>query len=196
MQKLTRWALVGVVGMLLVTSVLAVQRQRQTKDGRDNDFNFQNLTDDKFVQLATESGQKEVNLGNIALERAENPQVKKFAQRMVDDHTKANKELLDILNRKNVAVTAPADKQKQHEKIVEKIAEMRGAQFDRAYVRHLLQDHRKAVALFTAEAKNGQDPALKEFAEKTLPTLTEHLQMAQQLAGGGRYGSRQERQDR
>jgi putative membrane protein len=196
MQKLTRWASVGVVGALLVTSVLAMQRQRQTKEGRDNDFNFQNLTDDKFVQLATQAGQKEVNLGNIALERAENPQVKKFAQRMVDDHTKANKELLDILNRKNVTAAAPADKQKQHEKIVEKIAEMRGAQFDRAYVRHLLQDHRKAVALFTAEAKNGQDPALKEFAEKTLPTLKEHLQMAQELAGGGRYGSRQERQDR
>jgi putative membrane protein len=196
MEKVTRWALAGVVGMLIVSAALAVQRQRQTRDGRDDNFNLQNLTDEKFAQMATEAGQKEVNLGNIALERAENPQVKKFAQRMVDDHTKANKELLDILNRKNAAVAAPADKPKQHEKVVEKMAELRGTQFDRAFMRHILQDHRKAVALFAAEAKSGQDPALKEFAEKTLPTLKEHLQMAQDLAGGGRYGSGQERKDR
>ena len=138
-----------------------------------------NNKDQQFVQHAARDGLAEVQMGQMAAERASNPEVQRFGQRMVTDHSKANQELMTLAQSKNISV--PKDIDKQHQKTAEALGKKRGTSFDRDYTRDMVSDHEKAVRLFTTEANDGSDPDIKAFASKTLPTLQEHLQMARQL---------------
>jgi len=134
----------------------------------------------KFVHEAARAGKAEVQLGKMATKQATSPDVQQFGQRMVTDHTEANEKLMAMAKDKNIDVPTKMDS--QHQKTAEKLAKLQGASFDRAFIRHMVEDHEKAVKLFSKEAHQGQDPDLKAFAAKTLPTLQEHLKMATQLA--------------
>jgi putative membrane protein len=134
----------------------------------------------QFVHEAAMAGKAEVELGQLATTHAANPDVKQFGQRMVTDHTKANEQLKAIAQEKNIDVPTRVDD--QHKKTAEKLAKLQGASFDRAFIQQMVEDHEKAVKLFSKEAQQGQDADLKAFAAKTLPTLQEHLTQATQLA--------------
>jgi putative membrane protein len=135
--------------------------------------------DQQFLQHAARDGLAEVQLGQMAAERASNPEVQRFGQRMVTDHTKANQELMALAQSKNFSM--PKDIDKKYQKTAEALAKKQGTRFDREYTRDMVADHEKAVQLFSAEAKEGKDADIKAFANKSLPILQEHLQMARQL---------------
>jgi len=137
--------------------------------------------DEKFVKEAAEGGQAEVELGRLAAMKASNPEVKQFGQRMVDDHSKANMQLLDIARRKNL--TVPAETGGKHKSEHDRLSKLSGAEFDRAYVRLMVDDHKKDVADFKKEASSGKDPDVRGFASETLPTLQQHLTMVEQISG-------------
>jgi putative membrane protein len=137
--------------------------------------------DRSFVLKAAGAGIAEVKLGELAEKQATSPDVKKFAARMVQDHTQANHELTKIVEGRGIQLPTTLDK--KHQEVYDRLSKLTGAEFDQDFMRHMLEDHKDAVALFEAQAKDGQDAALKAFATKTLPTLREHLKMAQQLVG-------------
>jgi len=137
------------------------------------------VTDEQFVMKASAAGLAEVNLGNLGAQKANNAEVKKFGQRMVDDHTKANKELMTIADKKRFKTAERMDK--IHQDAADKLARLQGNEFDREFLRQMVKDHEEAVALFAAKAKDARDEDLKEFAAKTLPTLKEHHKMVQEL---------------
>jgi len=124
--------------------------------------------DQQFLQHAARDGLAGVKLGQMAAERANNPEVQRFGQRMVTDHTKANQELMTLAQSKNMSI--PKDIDKQHQKTAEALGKKRGTSFDRDYMRDMVTDHEKAVQLFTTEANTGSDADIKAFAAKTLPT--------------------------
>ena len=130
-----------------------------------------------FVHEAAIGGMTEVKLGNLAQQQASNAQVKQFGARMVKDHSKANDELKQLASRKGIEV--PADLDSKHQKDVDQLQKKQGAEFDRAYMDHMVKDHKKDVSDFKKEANSGKDPDIKAFAAKTLPTLEEHLQIAE-----------------
>lgn len=133
-------------------------------------------SDRKFVDHAAQGGMAEVELGKLAQQRAADPQVKAFGERMVQDHSKANDELLRIANQKGIP--APA-MDHSHQSDADKLAKKSGADFDKAYMKHMLNDHKKDVKMFEKTAKSAKDPDIKDFAARTLPTLQAHLQQAQ-----------------
>ena len=135
--------------------------------------------DQQFLRHAASDGLAEVQLGQMAAERATNPEVQRFGQRMASDHTKANQELMALAQSKNLSV--PKEIDKKHQKTAEALTKKQSTSFDREYTRDMVKDHEKAVQLFTTEANEGRDADIKAFASKTLPTLQEHLQMARQL---------------
>ena len=135
--------------------------------------------DQQFLRHAASDGLAEVQLGQMAAERATNPEVQRFGQRMATDHSKANQELMALAQSKNISI--PKDIDKKHQKTAAALTKKQGASFDREYTRDMVKDHEKAVQLFTTEANEGRDADIKAFANKTLPTLQEHLQMARQL---------------
>lgn len=133
--------------------------------------------DHRFVMEAAEGGLAEVELGKLAKDKASSDQVKEFAKRMVDDHSKANDELKSIAQSKSI--TLPSAVNAKDKALNDRLSKLSGEQFDRAYMRHMVQDHRKDVAAFRTESKSGKDADVKAFAAKTLPTLEEHLKQAQ-----------------
>lgn len=133
--------------------------------------------DQQFMMKAAQGGMAEVELGNLAKEHASSQAVKDFGRHMVDDHSKANDELKSLAARKNVTLPGSIDAKDQATK--DRLSKMNGAAFDKAYMRDMVMDHKKDVAEFQKEANSGMDPDVKNWASKTLPTLQQHLQMAQ-----------------
>jgi putative membrane protein len=133
--------------------------------------------DNQFLAAAAQGGMAEVQMGQLAVQHASNDAVKKFGQRMVDDHSKANDELKALATRKGFTLRSDMDaKQKS---TIARLSKLNGAEFDRAYMQDMVKDHGEDVAEFKRESDSGNDQDLKAFASKTLPTLQEHLQMAQ-----------------
>ncbi len=135
--------------------------------------------DEMFVKKAAQGSKAEVELGQLALQKASSDDVKKFAQRMVDDHTKAGQELQSAVSSKGMTLPDQPDAKEQAEK--ERLSKLDGPAFDKAYMAHMVKDHQKDVAEFRKEANNGKDQAVKAFAFKTLPTLEDHLKQAKSV---------------
>lgn len=133
--------------------------------------------DKKFVWNAAVGGMEEVQLGQLAVQKASDPDVKSFGQRMVDDHSKANDKLKALASQKGVTLptTLPSDMKKD----VAKLTKLSGAEFDHQYMSMMVKDHKKDVSEFEKETKQARDSDLKSFAQSTLPTLRDHLKMAE-----------------
>jgi putative membrane protein len=138
--------------------------------------------DRTFVMEAASGGMAEVQLGKLAQQRGESESVKKFGQRMVDDHGKTNTGLAGIA--KNAGIDLPKQPGKKHEGAVKKLEGLKGGKFDQAYAEQMVKDHETTISLFEQQAKKGQSAELKGFAEKALPALQEHLKMAKALPKG------------
>lgn len=138
--------------------------------------------DRQFVMEAAHGGLAEVELGRLASQKAQSAQVKQFAQKMVEDHGKSNQELKTLAQGKNI--TVPTDLDTRHTSTKDRLEKLSGAEFDRAYMQQMVQDHQKTVADFRRESQSGQDSEVKAWAAKQLPTLEQHLQMAQQASRG------------
>jgi putative membrane protein len=135
--------------------------------------------DREFAMKAASGGLAEVQAAQLAEQRAASPQIKQFAQRMITDHTAANTELQQIAKQANISL--PAQPTGKDAAEGQKLRGVTGTAFDQAYAQGQLQDHRETAELFQKEASSGQDPALKAFAQKTLPILQQHLQMVEAL---------------
>jgi putative membrane protein len=131
-----------------------------------------------FVKKAALGGMTEVETSKLAESKAEDPQVKAFAKKMVTDHSAANDELKSLAKKKGW--TLPTSLDAEHKAIVQKLSAKSGADFDAAYSKQMLQDHEKTVALFKGATKSS-DADLAQWAEKTLPTLERHEQLAANL---------------
>jgi putative membrane protein len=138
--------------------------------------------DRKFVTKATTGGMEEVALGELAEKQASSQALKDFGARMVKDHTAANEDLVKVAAAKGV--TVPGEMTSSQKSDVEKMSKKSGADFDKAYVKAMVSDHKTDIADFQKEAKSGKDGDLQAFAGKTLPTLREHLQMIESIHDG------------
>jgi putative membrane protein len=132
--------------------------------------------DQAFVDKAAMGGLAEVQLSKLAMDKGATTDVKQFARKMVEDHSKANMELKQIADKKNLELPTKLDE--QHQKIYDQLATLSGASFDKEYMRVMAADHDDATKLFKEQAQRGQDPELKSFAMKTLPTIQKHDDMA------------------
>jgi putative membrane protein len=134
--------------------------------------------DQAFLKEAATGGLMEVELGRLATEKASSPEVKQFGQRMVDDHGKANQQLSTMAQQKNVQIATELTGKAKGD--YDRLSKLSGEQFDRAYMQMMVRDHRKDVSDFRKQSTSAKDTDLKSFASQTLPTLEEHLKMAEQ----------------
>jgi putative membrane protein len=125
--------------------------------------------DKSFMREAAKGGMMEVAMGRQAEQNASNPEVKRFGARMVTDHSKANSELKSIASKKGVEL--PGAKEPGRWKS------------DKDYMDAMVKDHEKDLADFEKEAKNGSDPEVKQFAEKTSTVVRKHLNLAKEIQG-------------
>jgi putative membrane protein len=143
-------------------------------------------TPSDFLVNAAQTDLLEIEAGKLASEKAQSPQVKKFGQMLVQDHGQASKELQQIAQQKGVQVpqSLPPDKQQS----LQQLEGMSGAEFDRNFAQEMVNGHQQAVQMYEQAAQSAQDPEIRSFAEGKLPTLREHLKMAQALPGADNRG--------
>ena len=196
------WAVAGKAGMRIQeqnsnqNSSNANSSQNANKSNRNSKNNnamgeqtgMANMAaqDHNFLMDAAMGGMLEVELGRLATQQGASDAVKQFGQRMVDDHGKANQELMSLAQSKGI--TLPTEIDEKHKKDMTKLSSLSGAEFDREYGKMMLADHRKDVSEFEKQSTRGTDADLKAFASKTLPTLKEHLKMAEALPGAKAAG--------
>lgn len=132
-----------------------------------------------FVEKAASAGFAEVAMGKLAQEKASNEQVEEFAEIMVRDHGEANEELEQLADNKGMKL--PGQPEAQHRQSMQHLEKLSGAEFDRAYIRQMMNNHEIAIADYEQQSRQGQDIALKSFATKNLLILREHLRMAQTI---------------
>jgi putative membrane protein len=140
------------------------------------------MADKQFIEKAAQGGMAEVEFGQMAKEKGSSDAVKRFGQRMVDDHTKANDQLKQLAANKGVDVPATLDAKDEATKM--KLSKLSGEAFDRAYMKDMVTDHTKDVSEFKHESQSANDPAVKNFASETLPTLEDHLKSAKNVDSG------------
>ncbi|HTQ35650.1 MAG TPA: DUF4142 domain-containing protein [Steroidobacteraceae bacterium] len=132
---------------------------------------------DEFVAKASASGQAEVELGRLALQKSHSGDVRAFAQRMVDDHSRIDATLAALAKSKGLKLAGPGASQRA---TLAQLGRLSDAQFDEAYAARMVKDHDEAVSLFSA-AGTLDDPELAAFARQTLPVLVEHQEIAHHL---------------
>src|SRR4051794_15569224 len=149
---------------------IAAQGQNQKLSAKDK----------SFAQEAAMGGMAEVELGKLAQQNAQNDDVKQFGARMVQDHSDANQQLMTLLTAKDFSVPQQLDE--KHRRAMDRLSKMRGAEFDRAYMRDMVEDHDTDVKKFRQQAQHGNAADLKAFAQKTLPVLEQHQKLAHDLS--------------
>lgn len=135
--------------------------------------------DGKFAAAAASGGMAEVKLGQLAQQNGNSDAVKSFGQRMVTDHSKAGDDFKNVAQREGV--TLPMDISKEDQDTYDGLSQLHGAQFDKEYAQDMVKDHQKDIADFQKEASSGKIASLQDFASRTLPTLKNHLRMAQDM---------------
>jgi putative membrane protein len=135
--------------------------------------------DRSFIEQAASGGMAEIRTAQLAQQRSNSPHVRQFANRIIADHTQANSELQQIAQDQNV--TLPDQPSAKDASAYRRLIGLNGTAFDQAYAQAEVSAHQQDFALFRKAAQSGQDPAVRSFAQKTLPILVQHLQLAQSL---------------
>lgn len=159
------------------------------KKNEDSVENAQEINEDKgvikddddsdFAVETTSGGMMEVELGKLAQEKAQNERVRNFGKMMVTDHTKVTNELKALAARKNL--TLPTTIGQDHQKHIDDLAKLTGAEFDRQYVKLMVNNHKKGIKKFEEVVNDSKDADFRTFAAKTLPTLQKHYDAIQAI---------------
>jgi putative membrane protein len=166
-MKIRQNFLAAVATAALFTATAAAHPRVTTKVGSDH----------QFMVAAAQGGMAEVEMGRLAEKHASDAQVKQFGQRMVRDHSKANAELKKIAAEQGVRLPRTVNAQDRAD--MNRLSKLNGKAFDLAYMEDMVRDHQQDIAAFQKESDSGNNPAVKAFATKTLPTLQEHLKLAE-----------------
>ncbi len=153
---------------------------RQTGAGGQDTAKRSGVSDQLFMTAAASAGAAEMNLSQLGLKQATDPDLKAFSQRMVDEHTKANQELKAVAGQKGVTMPTALDARAAF--CSQSLAGLTGEEFDRCYAKAQLLAHMDAVSMYEAEAERGMDNETKAFAARTLPHLKDHLKQIRPIA--------------
>ncbi len=176
-RKVTFVAAVAGVSLLLAGILLG---QEATSSASSKDSTTSTMSDAHFAKEAAAGGMAEVKMGQLAQEKGSNETVKSFGEKMVQDHSEANDKLKSVAGEQNIEL--PTTMTKQDQATYDRLSNLSGDAFDKAYARDMVSDHVKDIAAFKKEAAGGKNDAVKGFASDTLPTLETHLKMAHEMA--------------
>jgi putative membrane protein len=135
--------------------------------------------DREFVNKAAQGNTMEVQAGKLASQRALDPAVKSFAAQMVSDHSAANEKLKSLAGQKQMPWAD--DVSPEEHAALGKLEGLNGTEFDKAYSKMMVKDHKEDISEFEKAVKKVKDPDVKEYAQETLPTLRHHLMLADRL---------------
>jgi len=131
------------------------------------------IDDILFAAAIADGGEAEMTLAALGREKATDPELRKFSQRMIDDHGLAGKTIRALYAPRNLNLPTAVDSRGQFR--IHCLSGLSGVEFDRAYAKAQLVLHLDTVASYEAEVQRGQDPEVRAYAAKYLPIFREHL---------------------
>lgn len=151
--------------------------KEQAKEENEKNFNGSGMADDiNFLIETASAGLMEVQLGQLAQQKGLSPKVKEFGETMIEEHSKVNEDLKQLAAKKNVSI--PIKPGEKDLKQVKELSSLQGSNFDKAYMKTIVQNHEKDIARFQIQAEKGKDPEIKAFATNTLSDLLLQLEVA------------------
>jgi putative membrane protein len=176
---------VGLARALLLCGTLAWVGQTPGQSRMDAQMNGLNSgeasqADKMFVSRTLQSDMAEVQLAQLTLQKSKNEQVKQFAQKMIDDHSELGDKVKVFA--KQIGVEIPTQLSKKDKATVAKLQELSGSEYDQAYIKEMVKDHKKYLSELQMEGSTGQDEAVKDAASQISQVITQHLRMIQQIA--------------
>lgn len=157
----------------------AARHAKESKLGMRAEHGQVNAMDRHFVTEASNANLEEVALGMLGQQKGHTESVKAFGKRMETDHSKSEQELKTAAQ--EAGLTTSMELSAEAKATMERLSKLSGMEFDREYMKVMVKGHEKAIKLFTMESEKGSHPAVKGYATKTLPTLHEHLKLAESV---------------
>jgi putative membrane protein len=174
-----RHALLSTASVALIAAMPALAQQAASGARSATPPHELSQQDMNFIKEAAAGGLAEVELGKLAEQKAASFDVKQFGARMVRDHGKANEQLTEIASKKGIQLRKDLDPQQAQKR--DQLGQLRGAEFDRAYMGDMVKDHDNDIRAFRHEAQSSQDPDLRRFARETLAVIEQHDRMARNV---------------
>lgn len=141
----------------------------------------QDYGEQAFVTKALEGGDAEVQLGQLAMQKSQSDDVKQFAQKMVSEHSQMGDKWFKPVA-KQLGASEPKGPSKKDKKEIARLQGLSGAEFDNEYIKMMVKDHKQDLKDFESEVQAAQDPAVKQVAQQGAKVISQHLQLAEQLA--------------
>lgn len=138
-----------------------------------------------FLGQAAQADMAEIELSQLALTRSESPEVQRFAAKMIEDHTRAQREIKTLAEAK--AIFLPRAPESITREAMGRLAQLTGPQFDHYYMHVMIKDHLQAIDAYQREKALGSDPLVVELASRLLPRLQAHLAAARSLTANAGY---------
>jgi len=170
---------------------LTMALAQQTKAGADkadtNPPKSLDQSEQQFLKDASIGNMAEVELGQLAEQKASASEVKQFAERMTKDHSAVEDQLKNVASSQHVSL--PTELDAKHKNAKASVSKLSGSEFDRAYMTLMVQEHTQDVQKFQQQSTSASDQTVKQLAGSTLPTLQDHLKEAKQIEAGIQKGS-------
>jgi putative membrane protein len=171
-----KWVVVAFLGLLLGGTLFAQQKSMEKSQQ-----SMLNSGDRSFITKAAEANLAEIDAAKLVDQKSTDPAVKDFASRMLKDHTQANQELTAMA--KTNGVTAPTEAGAAEQRQIDELRKLSGTKLNDTYLQNELQGHKQVISEFEQELDHGQDQAVKNYAAQTLPTLQDHIRIAEDVVG-------------
>jgi putative membrane protein len=168
-------------GLLLGCNLIASPDKPTSKQVNKSPADSFSAADRAFITNAAEANLAEIDTAKMIEQKSKDPGVRDFAKRMVTDHTQASQNLATVAEMAGITLpTSPSagDRTQQDE-----LKKLSGAKLTETYVRDELAGHKQVISVFESEIEHGQDEAAKNYAAQTLPTLQDHIRIAEDVAG-------------
>jgi putative membrane protein len=165
---------------MVLTSCLVLAFAVQARGQKLIEKTDEPRTDQEFIARAISCEVAEVKFAERALKQSSNEDVKKLAQKVIEQHMKMRDMLLEKAKDMKVAVVEGFEK--SHRDTFEKLAKLEGKDFDREYLRYLVEDHEKGMKMYEKWAKDARDATLRDIAGRAQLTAKDHLEQARQLS--------------
>ncbi|WP_260736443.1 DUF4142 domain-containing protein [Tunturiibacter lichenicola] len=165
MKKSTQWVCCAMLG--IAATLLPLKAKAESND------------DKKFLAMAAQSDQNEIALSQLAEQKATDPAVKAFAEKMVTEHTQMSATMKPFAD--SWGLTLPTGPDPDHQKELDKLNKLSGKDFDKEYIDEMVTDHSKALRAFTTEAKDTKDEKFREVVIKGKTAVAAHKNMAYDL---------------
>jgi putative membrane protein len=144
----------------------------------------------QYVEAMANGNMFEIQSSQLALQKSRNASVRRFAQRMIDEHTRMTTQLSTAVRSTGPSLTVPTQMDSRHQSAIQDLQGVTGRAFDRMYLTSQINAHNEALIVNQNYAQMGDDPALRQLANSAIPVIQEHLDQAQRIAGPARVSQR------